>query len=1386
MPASLADLRARLPELMLRDQHRLARRADRAAALRDAARQQAVAELAAEIETAEQRIGDRRRAVPVISYPPELPVSQRKAELAEAIREHQVVIIAGETGSGKTTQLPKICLELGRGITGQIGHTQPRRIAARTVAARIASELHTDLGAVVGYKVRFADTASDSTLIKVMTDGILLTEMQRDRQLLRYDTIIIDEAHERSLNIDFILGYLKQLLPRRPDLKVIITSATIDPERFSRHFAPAAGDAASGEPDGAPILEVSGRTYPVEVRYRPLADLDEPGEEPRDQVQGITDAIAELRREGPGDVLVFLSGEREIRDAADALAGEVDLEILPLYARLSAAEQYRVFAGGETGKQSQPPSGRRVVLATNVAETSLTVPGIRYVIDPGTARISRYSQRTKVQRLPIEAISQASADQRKGRCGRTSDGICIRLYSEEDFESRSQFTEPEILRTNLASVILRMAALDLGVIADFPFVDPPDERNVADGLRLLAELGAIRSAGRRGSDSGATRLTETGRKLADLPVDPRLGRMILEAGRNGCAREVLIITAALAIQDPRERPADAREAADAMHRRFAEPGSDFLTFITLWDYLREQQRELSSSAFRRMCRREYLHFLRVREWQDVYTQLQQAARDVGIRIGHDRAARGQDAGATEQTGRQPTGPERSRGARTRKQAQQAANAAGRYSADLADRVHQSLLAGLLSHIGMQEAERRSADRKQTDRRAAEPARRRGPAEFLGARGAKFAIFPDSPLARKPPQWIMAAELVETSRLWARTIAGIEPEWAESLAGDLVRRTYSEPRWDSRRGAVLATERVTLYGLPIVAARQVNYGRIDPDMARDLFIQHALVEGDWQTHHKFFARNQRAREDAEELERKARRRGLVADDRAVFDFYDQRIPTEVVSARHFDSWWKKARAADPALLDLTAADLAGPAADEVTPVDYPASLAGFPLTYEFAPGEPADGVTADIPLTELFSASEDGLGWQVPGLRQELVTELIRGLPKDLRRHFIPAPDTARAVLSSPGLSSPGLAGTGEPGGDFLDALGAGLTRLTGVRVPRSAWDVAGLPAHLRLTYRVRDGHEVLATGKDLGALREELRPKLTSILAEAAAGLTRTGLRSWDFGTLPREFVSGQVRGYPALADAGNSVDIRVFDTETEAAENMRLGTRRLLLIAVPSGVRSIAGRLPMNLKMALSRHPYPGAAAMLDDCAAAAADQVVSDMGGPAWDAAGFAKLVEAARDRLAPEVARVVSSVAEILAEAQQVELTLAGANPVPALKPAIADIRAQLSALVYPGFIAETGARRLPDVVRYLRAMLRRLDRLAGEQARDPERMAAVHRVVARYQEVLRELPPAARRRADVLAVRWQIEELRVSLFAQVLGTPAPVSEKRILAALDAIRP
>jgi ATP-dependent helicase HrpA len=1034
-------------------------------------------------------------------------------------------------------------------------------------------------------------------------------------------------------------------------------------------------------------------------------------------------------------VLVFLSGEREIRDTADALADRPDLadaEILPLYARLSAAQQHRVF---------QPHRRPRVVLATNVAETSLTVPGIKYVIDPGTARISRYSQRTKVQRLPIEPVSRASADQRKGRCGRTSDGICIRLYSEDDFAARPEFTDPEILRTNLASVILQATALDLGEVADFPFVDPPESRNIADGIRLLEELGALAPGG------GATRLTPVGRKLARLPVDPRLGRMILEAGQHDCLHEVLIITAALSIQDPRERPADTREAADAMHARFAEPGSDFLAFLTLWDYLHDKQAELSGSAFRRLCRREYLHFLRVREWQDLYGQLKQAAREAG-------AGSGRAAGP-------PRSPVSKRGvtkARHAVASERDSEPGARYSADLANRVHVSLLAGLLSHIGM----------KDTD---AKPGRRRrGPAEFAGARGARFAIFPDSVLAKKPPAWVVAAELVETSRLWARTAARIDPEWAEELAAHLVKRSYSEPHWSARRGAAVALEKVTLYGLPIVAARQVSYARVDPAAARELFIMHALVEGDWQTHHKFFHRNQRLREEAAGLEDRARRRGLVADDAALFDFYDQRIPADVTTARHFDAWWKRVRAESPDLLTLGHADLAGPDAGQVRPEDYPASLSGLPLTYEFAPGEPGDGITADVPLAALAQADADALGWQVPGRREELVTELIRSLPKELRREFVPAPDVARAVV-------PRL---GEPRGNLLDALGAELGRLTGTPVPRDAWDPSRLPDHLRMTFRVLDGDRELARGKDLDALRAELRPRLAEMATEAAGDLLRTGLTDWTIGTLPRVFTRGQVTAYPALEDAGKTAEVRLFETRAQASAAMVRGIRRLLLLRVPTGLRSIADRLPNERKLALSQSPYPSIGALLDDCEACAADQVIAGAGGPVWDADGFARLLAEARPALPLATSRALEATGRVLGAAHEVRALLRSGSP--ALAPAIADARAQFAALVYPGFVSDTGLGRLPDLVRYLRAISRRLEVAAQDPARDAERMAAVRRVTDAYSRAVTALAPARRQDGDVRAVRWMIEELRVSLFAQVLGTSGPVSEKRIGAALS----
>ena len=1251
----------------------------------------------------------RRAAMPPISYPPELPVSQHKDEIMRAIRDHQVVIIAGETGSGKTTQIPKICLELGRGVQGQIGHTQPRRLAARTVAERIAEELGSPVGETVGYQVRFTDVSAEDTLIKLMTDGILLNELARDRQLSRYDTLIIDEAHERSLNIDFILGYLRQLLPKRPDLKVIITSATIDPERFAAAFW------------DAPVVEVSGRTYPVEVRYRPAEDGD--------QGQAISDAVDELSAAGPGDILVFLSGEREIRDTADLLAGRERLEVLPLYSRLAAADQHKVFQR-QSGSSSYR---RRVVLATNVAETSLTVPGIRYVIDPGTARISRYSHRTKVQRLPIEPISQASANQRKGRCGRTADGICIRLYSLDDFESRPEFTEPEILRTNLASVILQMAAIGLGDIPKFPFIEPPDARNIADGLTLLAELNAFKNG----------RITGLGRKLARLPVDPRIGRMILEADRNGCTREVLIIAAALSIQDPRERPADAQQPADDKHRRFADPDSDFVTYLNLWDYLAERQRELSSSAFRRMCRAEYVNYLRVREWQDLQGQLQRLAGDLGVTVSSSSAER--------------------------------------------SLLHLSLLAGLLSQIGMKTEPARTAATGAPAAGSAGSggfAGRRPRAEYLGARNARFAIFPGSSLpqsAGKGPDWIVAAELVETSRLWARTVARIEPEWVEPLAGHLVKRSYSEPHWEKKRGGAVALEKVTLYGVPLVVDRKVSYGRIDPAAARELFISRALVEGDWQTTHKFFAENRRLLAEAEEVEHRARRRGLVVGEDELFAFYDARIPANVVSAQHFDTWWKQARRADPGLLTFKATDLLSGDASQVSADSYPdvwtsqsASMSALPLSYAFEPGTETDGVSVDIPLSRLNQVDPAEFSWQVPGLRTELVTEMIRSLPKALRRDLVPAPDTAREVVDR----------LGAPTGDLRDAVARELRSLRGVNVPRDAWDLSKLPRHLRITVRVTEGDRVLAEGKDVAELQRELRPRLRAVLSQAAAAITRSGLTSWNFGELPRVFTEGTVVAYPALADAGDKVDVRLFETETAARAAMWAGTRRLILLGAPSPVKSIAGSLSTRAKLALSHNPHGGVAAMFADCINCAADYLMAEAGGPAWDRDGFDRLSAAVRSRLHEVTADVVRRVESALRLAHAIETRLEDMRA-DAVRPAVADVRAQLSGLIYPGFVTATGYRRLPHLTRYLQGIERRLDKLPENPARDAANMAIAQQVEQAYRQAVQDLPATRRGDDDVSEARWMLEELRVSLFAQTLGTLAPVSQNRVLAALDRLR-
>ncbi|MFE5855949.1 ATP-dependent RNA helicase HrpA [Streptomyces sp. NPDC056500] len=1306
MSTSFADLQTQLAGVSLRDAHRLGRRLEGARRIRKPeARQAVLDEIAAETEQCAARLSRRAARVPQVSYPEQLPVSQKKDTILEAIRDHQVVIVAGETGSGKTTQIPKICLELGRGVRGMIGHTQPRRLAARTVAERVADELDTPLGEAVGWKVRFTDQVGGDTFVKLMTDGILLAEIQTDRELRAYDTIIIDEAHERSLNIDFLLGYLAQLLPKRPDLKVIITSATIDPERFSRHF---------GE---APIVEVSGRTYPVEVRYRPLLE-DDSEESDRDQITAICEAVEELQGEGKGDILVFLSGEREIRDTADALDKRKYrfTEVLPLYARLSHAEQHRVF---------QQHTGRRIVLATNVAETSLTVPGIKYVIDPGTARISRYSHRTKVQRLPIERVSQASANQRKGRCGRTSDGICIRLYSEDDFEARPEFTDAEILRTNLASVILQMTAAGLGEIEKFPFIDPPDHRNIRDGVQLLQELGAFDTA----QKDPRKRLTPLGRKLAQLPVDPRLARMVLEADKNGCVREVMVIAAALSIQDPRERPAEKQTQADQQHARFKDETSDFLAFLNLWRYVREQQKERGSSSFRRMCKQEYLNFLRIREWQDIYAQLRQVAKSLGVHVNEEDA------------------PETS--------------------------VHISLLSGLLSHVGLKDTENKN--------------------EYLGARGAKFAVFPGSALFKKPPRLVMSAELVETSRLWARVNAKIEPEWVEPLAQHLIKRTYSEPHWEKDQAAVMAYEKVTLYGVPIVAQRKVNYGRIDPETSRDLFIRRALVEGDWRTHHKFFADNRKLLTEVEELEHRARRRDILVDDETLFDFYDQRVPADVVSGAHFDSWWKKTRHDEPDLLDFEREMLINEKAGAVTKDDYPDSWRQgrlkFRVTYQFEPGADADGVTVHIPLQVLNQVTDEGFDWQIPGLRTEVVTELIRSLPKPVRRHYVPAPDYAGKFLQR-------AVPLQEP---LPVTLARELKSMVGVPVTADDFDWSRVPDHLKITFRIVDERRRnLAEDKDLTALQLKLRPRARQALSQAAAAsvgpsgesIERTGLTDWTIGTLTKVFETrraGQpVKAYPALVDAGDTVSVRLFDSEAEQRQAMWRGTRKLILLNIQVNPAKFASdKLTNQQKLALSGNPHGSIQALFDDCAMAAADKLIADHGGPAWDEESYRKLYDKVRADLVDTTVRTVDQVQQILAAWQACERRLKSTTS-PTLLRNVQDVRGQLTALMPAGFVTRTGLRRLPDLMRYLLAADRRLQQMPTSVQRDTTRMEKVQEMQDEYAWLLEQLPQGRPVPQEVPDVRWMLEELRVSYFAHALGTAYPVSDKRIVKAIDALVP
>lgn len=1233
-----------------------------------------------------------------------LPIASRADELIAALRAHQVVVVAGETGSGKSTQLPKLCLAAGRGSAGMIAHTQPRRVAARTVAERVGSEL----GAPdrVAWSVRFDDRASDQTLVRVMTDGILLNEIQRDRDLRRYDTIIVDEAHERSLNIDFILGYLKQLLPRRPDLHVVVTSATIDTERFAEHFADVAGAPA-------PVFVVEGRTYPVDIRYRPYEEAH------GDQVRAVIEAVDELHAEAPGDVLVFLSGEREIHDVADALREhDQRIEVLPLYARLSAAEQHRIFTAS---------NGRRVVLSTNVAETSLTVPGVRYVVDAGTARISRYSRRLKVQRLPIEPISQASANQRAGRCGRVAPGVCIRLYDEVEFAARAEFTEPEVLRTNLASVILQMTAIGLGDVSRFPFVEAPDSSQVRDGYLLLEELGALRE----GTIGQPRKLTEVGRQLARLPIDPRLGRMVIEAERRHCVREVLVIASALSIQDVRERPSgdpDERAAAVGLHRRFAVEGSDLLSVVALWDYLGERQAELSGNRFRRMCRDEHLNYLRVREWRDLYSQLRQVAGSLGIRP--EQHARGDGVTAHP------------------------------------DHVHRAVLAGLLSHIGEYDKELR---------------------EYRGARDSRFSIVRDSVLVKRPPKWVMAAELVETNRLWARRVATIQPEWAEQAAAHLVKRSYSEAWWDPASGRALTAETVTLYGRPIVANRTIGVDRVDPRLAREMFVRHALLDRDvdaaWLARHDFFERNERFLARVALLEARVRRGDLV-DPEALYDFYDARLGADVTSIRHFDMWWKSAGREQPDRLDFTRDVLASRSGIRLAdyPDTWPLGDMTCRLSYRYDPGTPLDGATLTIPLTALQLAVDTGLpgrDWLIPGYRAELVDLLVRSLPKDLRRTLIPLTDTAARAAARLAELVPGLPDESAPA--LLAALAEVLAEMSGQPIRAADFDTARLPEHLRVHLVVVDAEGIVVdAGDDLAAIAAR---QSGSARAAVAASVTADGFAErhdivrWDdIGSLERVIEQRDpgghlVRAYPTLLDKGDRVALRVVDNPSLQQRAMRGGVRRLLLMAAAPTPAKVAKTLDGQAQLAIAAAGFD-VGNLVAECIEAAVDAILARSSLP-WDAAAFGRIERSVSGEAAQLAADALAESADVLGAAGRVNRRLL-ALTAGAARATTADAAAHLERLVAPGFVRRTGTDRLPDVHRYVRGIEYRLDHLAGDIARDQRRMAEVRPLERAYAEAVERL---SRVSDEVRAVAWLLEEYRLSVFAAPVGVHGQVSPKRI---------
>nr|WP_288870805.1 ATP-dependent RNA helicase HrpA [uncultured Corynebacterium sp.] len=1278
--------------------------------LKNASAPDALRAIGKDIERARGVVEKRDALIPEITYPENLPVSARRDDIMELVRDNQVVVIAGETGSGKTTQIPKMLLEMGRGRRGLIGHTQPRRLAARTVAERIADELGQDIGESVGYAIRFDDKVSPSTAVKLMTDGILLTEMQRDRFLNAYDTIIIDEAHERSLNIDFLLGYLKRLLPKRPDLKVIVTSATIDPEAFASHFADAEGNPA-------PIIEVSGRTYPVEIRYRPLVEQIQKKdgsikEIDTDMIDGVVAACKELMGEGNGDILCFFSSERDIRDCMEAIEKQHwrGVEVVPLFGRLSNAEQHRVFS---------PHSGRRIVLSTNIAETSLTVPGIHYVVDTGLARISRYSTRTKVQRLPIEEISQASANQRSGRSGRTADGIAIRLYSEENFEARPEFTDPEILRTNLASVILQMISLRLGDINEFPFIQAPDHKAVRDGLMLLHELGAI-SQKERG---GAPTLTNVGRDISRIPVDPKMARMLVEANRLGVLDDVTVIVAAMTIQDVRERPLEYQAQADQAHARFKDKESDFLSSLKLWDYIGDSRDELSGNAFRKRMKREFLHYMRIREWRDLVRQLRDVERQLGWSPA-DSVAGERDAAA----------------------------------------VHQSLLTGLLSNIGARDGNSK---------------------EFQGARGTRFMVFPGSSLAKRPPEFLMAAELVETSRLWARDVAKIEPAWVERAAGDLLKHSYSEPVWSRKRSAAMVHEKSMLYGVTIVRDRLVPYHRVDPAAARTMFIRHALLEGDWNRHHKFIDHNEALLAEAAEVEEKVRRRGLVVDEDTLFDFYDARLPDNVTTARHFDSWWKKQRAKDKHYLDFDPNALLDDDNVDASATAFPeAKRQGsveYALRYKFEPGDPFDGVTVEVPVPLLANLDPDGFDWLVPGLRSELAAEMIRTLPKALRKTVVPAPDFAQRALEV----MPKDINTDIP---FTEALADALRSVGGRGINATDFNPQALPPHLQVTYAAIDRRgKIVDHDKDLAALKRRQAGKIKSSVSKAGRQSESESVKKWtsdSLGAVPETVTTtidgNEVDAYPALEATKDGVKVTVHPTKAAADASMVTATLTLLLREINVNAQQMTKGLPLRHKVAVDRYPHGGANGLVEDARVAVIRDLMMSHGGPVRTPEEFDALLAEIKPQVSGGVRRAVVNTAPALAAYADISVELDQWEG-----PAIDDMRSQLVFYLPRHAITVHGVQHLQHLPRYIDAMRIRLEDMRLDPDRDADRQEVVDGVKRYLADHMKRLPAQRSKTRAYKDILWLIEELRVSLFAQRLGTPRPVSQRRIEKKIDALR-